>query len=411
MVILLPVVDAVAFAHASGVVHRDLKPENVFLANEAGAVVPKLLDFGISHVLAGGGPRMTATGIAVGTPAYMAPETIRGVRQVDPRTDVWALGVMIHEVLAGALPFPAQTSAEMFVQIATADPVALQAVAPDVPPELARIVARCMNRDPDRRYADAGELLSILRMCRPSSSRRLGSVGLVETQPQFVEVGPRPEVAAVPVPPAARVPLVLEAVSRRASAATSSLSPAPALDVPRLVTGFACVLVALGGAGLVTMLNPWPDGWSLVPLLGDAKPDSPAARALPWALAAGALAGAAVALRSAVNAWIAHARAMAVVLVAAATLALFAASQFVRQRDAHFIGDQAVGFGGGQQPGVRRELYQEGARIRRSGEPFESGDEARHPAGDRATRLLETTEVDARVVQRQKHGRLVEQAG
>ncbi len=221
MVILLPVVDAVAFAHARGVVHRNLKPENVFLANEAGAIVPKLLDFGISHVLAGGGPRMTATGVAVGTPAYMAPETIRGVRDVNPRTDVWSLGVMIHEVHAGALPFSAQTSADMFVQIATADPVPLQSVAPDTPPELARIVARCLSRDPERRYADAGELLSVLRMCRPSSSRRRDVVALVETQPQLLEMRAPPSAAAVPAAPTApalspRVPLSLRVGERRA---------------------------------------------------------------------------------------------------------------------------------------------------------------------------------------------------
>lgn len=115
-----------------------------------------------------------------------------------------------------------------------------------------------------------------------------------------------------------------------------------------MLTGFACVLVSLAGAGLATMLNPWPDGWSLAPLLGGARPDGPAAEALPWAAAAGALACAGVALRQAAKSWLAHARVAALVLVAVATVALFAAAQLVRERSGHLGGDQAVGLGGGE---------------------------------------------------------------
>src|SRR5580693_10618150 len=163
MQILLPIVEAVAFAHGKGVVHRDLKPENVFLSRTEGGVVPKLLDFGISHVVAEGAARMTATGVALGTPAYMSPEQIKGARNVDVRSDIWALGVMIHEVLSGELPCKGETVADHFVQGATADPTPLAVAAPHVPRAMARIVAKCPLRSPAQRYPDAGTLLNDLR--------------------------------------------------------------------------------------------------------------------------------------------------------------------------------------------------------------------------------------------------------
>src|ERR1700728_83204 len=90
--LLIPAIDAVAFAHARGVIHRDLKPENIFLARDhSGAVVPKLLDFGISRVVSVEEQRMTATGMSIGTPAYMSPEQIRADKVVDARTDVWSI--------------------------------------------------------------------------------------------------------------------------------------------------------------------------------------------------------------------------------------------------------------------------------------------------------------------------------
>ena len=161
--ILLPVIDAVAFGHARGVVHRDLKPENVFLARVEGKLVPKLLDFGISQIT--GGPneqRVTAMGVAMGTPAYMSPEQIQGHR-VDARADVWALGIILHEIVSGDLPFPADSQGGLFVQICTASPVPLLQAAPHAPPELEEIILRCLKKTREERYADAAELARELR--------------------------------------------------------------------------------------------------------------------------------------------------------------------------------------------------------------------------------------------------------
>lgn len=160
---LLPVIDAVAVAHASSVVHRDLKPENVFLHRVGNTVVPKVLDFGISKIVSPGEIRMTSTGLMMGTPGYMSPEQIQGSRDIDARTDVWALGVILYEVLSGKLPFEAETPGALFVKICTESPVPLEQVVPDVPAELVRIVGRCLQRDPAQRYANAGELAHDLR--------------------------------------------------------------------------------------------------------------------------------------------------------------------------------------------------------------------------------------------------------
>jgi serine/threonine protein kinase len=161
--LLLPVIAAVAEAHAQGVVHRDIKPENVFLAKTKGAraPTPKLLDFGISKVRA---PDLRATevGMMMGTPAYMAPEQVQGAREADPRSDVWALGVMMFELIAGRMPFDMEASA-LFVAIATKDAPTLLDVRAEVTPAVSRVVERCLRRQPDERYPSAAELERDLR--------------------------------------------------------------------------------------------------------------------------------------------------------------------------------------------------------------------------------------------------------
>ena len=157
--LMLPVIDAVAEAHAQGVVHRDIKPENVFLAKgkPPQGPTPKLLDFGISKVRA---PDLRATevGMMMGTPAYMAPEQIQGAREADPRSDVWALGVMMFELIAGRMPFDLPDAPALFVAIATRDAPTLLEVGADVTPAISRLVERCLRRRPDDRYPSAAEL-------------------------------------------------------------------------------------------------------------------------------------------------------------------------------------------------------------------------------------------------------------
>jgi serine/threonine protein kinase len=158
--IILPIVDALGVAHANGVVHRDIKPSNIFLAQQGSVRTPKLLDFGISKLTAQTG-RATASGV-IGTPVYMAPEQIRGAGLADARTDVWAVGVMLFELLAGRLPFESADTPQVFVEIVTSAPPRLRDVARNVSPELSRVVERCLRKSPDERYPSATEVARAL---------------------------------------------------------------------------------------------------------------------------------------------------------------------------------------------------------------------------------------------------------
>ncbi len=160
--LVLPIIDAVAEAHARGVVHRDIKPDNVFVSRVGTKTVPKLLDFGISKVHTTD-IRATDVGVMMGTPAYMPPEQVRGARDADARSDIWALGVMLFEVLSGRLPFAQTEAPALFVAIVTDDAPTLASVAPSVPASLSRVVERCLRKKPDDRYPTAAELARDLR--------------------------------------------------------------------------------------------------------------------------------------------------------------------------------------------------------------------------------------------------------
>ncbi len=169
--LLEKVARGVQAAHERGIVHRDLKPSNVLL-DAAGE--PKVSDFGLAH-LAGEHTRLTRDGAVFGTPRYMAPEQVEGrVRQVTPRTDVWALGAMLYEALAGAPPFPGNLAMEVFGKITHADPVPPSRLAPGVSADLETIALKALEKDPLRRYPDAGAFAEDLRRQRegePISAR------------------------------------------------------------------------------------------------------------------------------------------------------------------------------------------------------------------------------------------------
>ncbi len=147
---------ALAAAHAAGVVHRDLKPSNVMLTRD-GRV--KLLDFGLAR--RSGAAPLTEVGVAVGTAAYMAPEQLRG-EEADARADLWALGVVLFEMLAGRHPFGGTAQPGLVHAILHEPPPVLRDLRPDVPAALERIVERCLAKAPDRRWQGAGEILAEL---------------------------------------------------------------------------------------------------------------------------------------------------------------------------------------------------------------------------------------------------------
>ncbi len=161
---VLEALDALAEAHSKGIVHRDIKPANLFLASRAdGSVATKMLDFGISKIMGPDESRnLTRTSSTLGTPVYMAPEQVRSSKSVDMRTDVWAMGVVLYEVLTGRLPFEGDSMGAVFAAILESAPAPLAGLRQGVDPRLDSIVQRCLEKDPARRFADVAQLASAL---------------------------------------------------------------------------------------------------------------------------------------------------------------------------------------------------------------------------------------------------------
>jgi serine/threonine-protein kinase len=158
--VLREVADALAYAHARGVIHRDIKPDNVLLTPEGRAMVT---DFGIARAISDGAEtRLTATGVAIGTPAYMSPEQCAGDREVDGRSDLYALGVLGYQMLAGRLPFEANTTPALLVKHLSERPLPIEQVRADLPPDLARAIMICLEKDPANRFPSAEALATAL---------------------------------------------------------------------------------------------------------------------------------------------------------------------------------------------------------------------------------------------------------
>ena len=170
---------ALHYAHSQGVIHRDVKPENLLLTADGSTLVA---DFGVARALESGGtetaPALTGTGVAVGTPAYMSPEQASGEREVDARTDVYALGSVLYEMLAGEPPFTgASAQAVIAKRFATGAPP-VSVLRDGVPPPLAKAVATALARSPADRYATAAAFASALELAeRPQGRAGAGSAG------------------------------------------------------------------------------------------------------------------------------------------------------------------------------------------------------------------------------------------
>jgi len=185
---VLQACDALAEAHALRIVHRDIKPENMFLAQRASNTpIVKIIDFGISKI----SPRRgedgqwgtdhfsseTAGSERFGTPLYMSPEQLRSTTNVDARTDIWSLGVVLHELITGALPFTGEALPQICTSVLSGRPIPLTAARPDAPWQLEPIILKCLEKEAGRRYRNVAELAQeLVAFGPPSATERVARI-------------------------------------------------------------------------------------------------------------------------------------------------------------------------------------------------------------------------------------------
>ena len=272
--------EALEEAHARGIVHRDLKPENLFVtrAPDGGDWV-RVLDFGISKVLdesnvvpKGGRNALTRVGTTVGTPEYMAPEQLRGVRDLDGSADVYSLGCVLYEAVSGKRPFQAPAYQELVRLITTTDPAPLQGLRPDVPPAFADVVARAMARERKNRIHTA-KLLRESLAAFVAAGRRVE--GTVVMEPPSMRSGPIAAPGSGAFPPSSGQPVIPPTPSSKGVVVSSVPPHPPHAVVPRPATGTTetldddepsgskawlvvvlVVIVLLVGAGVVAIVSP-----------------------------------------------------------------------------------------------------------------------------------------------------------
>ncbi|HWG53079.1 MAG TPA: serine/threonine-protein kinase [Gemmatimonadaceae bacterium] len=203
--IMRQVADALAYAHARGVIHRDIKPDNILLDRESKRAM--VTDFGIARAMQeGADSRLTATGMAIGTPAFMSPEQAAGEHEIDGRSDLYSLGVVGYQMLTGQLPFKAGSTASMLMKQITERPAPVHQLRPDVPPDLGAIVMTLLEKEPANRFPSASALSAALSgdaSAMPAASATAATpdrpyAGAVPTSPLPAAYAPGVEPAGVP---------------------------------------------------------------------------------------------------------------------------------------------------------------------------------------------------------------------
>ncbi|HVV83754.1 MAG TPA: serine/threonine-protein kinase, partial [Kofleriaceae bacterium] len=233
------VANALHAAHRAGIIHRDLKPDNVFLVADvevAGGERVKLLDFGIAKLAGEGQVSQTSTGAIMGTPLYMSPEQCEGARLVDPRSDLYSLGCMLFQMIAGQVPFTSEGVGGLIGMHLFMPAPALRTMAPDAPPEVEALVARLLAKRPDERFQSAEELAGALGRLGAAS----GAMMAAAPMPSYP--GMAPPAGAAPSWPGA-MPGVSTTLSSAAGAHPGTM-PAPARSRRGLWLGLGGVAAA-----------------------------------------------------------------------------------------------------------------------------------------------------------------------
>ncbi|MFO0552602.1 MAG: serine/threonine-protein kinase [Polyangiaceae bacterium] len=295
-------------AHAKGVVHRDLKPSNLFLEERSdGSRRVKLLDFGISKVLDADDTALkagatTSAGQMLGTPRYMSPEQVASAKNVDHRTDLWAMGLILYEMLTAVYPFEGSSSGQILANILTTQVQPLRELRPDVPEDLSEVLEKCLAKDRDARFPDARNMMFALA---PFASKRMQAL-----LHEHDEIAGDPTATERPRAAGARSPAPLDRASDVASEPTRAApsTPTKATRIAReaVETQLASPLPVAAthvSAKDESGASP-PSSPALTPSsvkagqsteTGMSVADSKPSRIAPWKIVAGAVALAAVA--------------------------------------------------------------------------------------------------------------------
>lgn len=275
VMVVLQALEALSAAHAKGIVHRDMKPANVFVVrrrDERGTErdFVKLLDFGISKMHGDAGTSgLTMTGVAMGTPSYMAPEQFFDARSVDARADVYSVSAMLYELLSGQLPFDAESYAHLIVKVRTEQAAPLNQIAPNVPLPLAQVVMVGLAKEPHQRWQSAQEFAEALRSALglpPPGSTPAFLPSQSGSQPAFIPATPGLDKTHTPAP-------------------RPSAPPPQATPQPQAQSGGGWVVPSSGSANTGVpvaqaqqSLPPAQSGW-VVPSTGAANTGLPVAQA------------------------------------------------------------------------------------------------------------------------------------
>ena len=283
--LVLQACEAIAEAHVLGIIHRDLKPANLFCIERSGLPSIKVLDFGISKLTGTSAPvgdmSMTRTQSLMGSPFYMSPEQMQSIRTIDVRSDIWALGVILFELVSQRLPFNGDGIPELAVNIMSAPTPALRAFCPDAPPLLEQVIQKCLEKERANRYANVAELAQALVGLAPkrgahsvdSIVRIIGSAGLSTSSPP-PPAAPSSEALPPPRLTAPTMPSWGHKTAPRSPRRTVALMTIAA------VTALAGVLAVVGvtkefGRGSAATANTMP---SSTPTLATSVGSSPSVR-------------------------------------------------------------------------------------------------------------------------------------
>ncbi|MEB2312376.1 MAG: serine/threonine-protein kinase [Sorangiineae bacterium] len=248
--LVLQACEALAEAHALGIVHRDLKPANLFCIRRAdGLLSIKVLDFGISKVtaLGGSGPdmSMTKTQALMGSPLYMSPEQMQSAKNADMRADLWALGVILYELLTGQVPFNGEVLPELVLKVVSAPPAPMRSLRPDLPDGLEAVVLRCLEKDRERRFANVAELAVALAEFGPRRAR-----GSVERASRVLQAAGL-SASALALPPSSEAGA---AVGRAAGTVGSWAQTAPGGGRGKVFAGAIGAAVIAGALAVVVLV-------------------------------------------------------------------------------------------------------------------------------------------------------------